>query len=207
MQTPSTIRLFGFRLSGHSHRVELFLSLLGLAYEFIAVDLLGKEQKSAQMLALNPRGQVPVIVDGDVSLYDSTAILVYLAKRYGNHAWLPEDALGAARVQQFLSLASGEVLEGPARARLITLFQAPLDHALAKNKAHALLSLLEGHLSNSAFLIGQQPSIADIACYSYIAHAPEGGVSLAEYAHVQAWIARIEALPKFLAMPASPHAA
>jgi len=183
MQTPSTIRLFGFRLSGHSHRVELFLSLLGLAYEFIAVDLPGKEQKSAQMLALNPRGQVPVIVDGDVSLYDSTAILVYLAKRYGNHAWLPEDALGAARVQQFLSLASGEVLEGPARARLITLFQAPLDHALAKNKAHALLSLLEG------------------------AHAPEGGVSLAEYAHVQAWIARIEALPKFLAMPASPHAA
>lgn len=208
--TPAApIRLYGFPLSGHSHRVQLFLSLLGLDYEFIHVDLPGKQQKTDAFLAMNPRGQVPVIVDGDVTLYDSTAILVYLARRYGDQDmhWLPHDAADAARVQQYLSLASGEVLEGPGRARLVKVFNAPLDYELAMSKAHTLLSLIDNHLAGRNFLVGTQPTIADIACYSYIAHAPEGGVSLAPHLHIRNWIARIESLPRFIAMPASPLAA
>jgi len=202
------IRLHGFALSGHSHRVELFLSLLDLPYEFIQVDLPNKAQKEASFLARNPRGQVPVIEDGDVTLYDSTAILVYLAKRYGDSGWLPQEAVDAARVQQFLSLASGEILEGPGKARLVKVFNAPHDYALATQKAVALLQLLEEHLaSGRSFLVGTHPTIADIACYSYVAHAPEGGVSLAPYAHLRAWIARIEGLRHFVPMPASPIAA
>ncbi len=208
MQSAQPIRLYGFPLSGHSHRVELFLSLLDLPYEFIYVDLPNQAQKEAAFLARNPRGQVPVIEDGDVTLYDSTAILVYLAKRYGNSGWLPDDATNAAKVQQFLSLASGEVLEGPGKARLVKLFNAPHDYELAKRKAATLLQLLETHLSGGrSFLVGTHPTIADIACYSYVAHAPEGGVSLAPYPQLRAWIARVESLRNFLPMQASPIAA
>lgn len=213
MQTTQTkqpaqpIRLYGFPLSGHSHRVELFLTLLDLPYEFIYVDLPNKAQKEAAFLAKNPRGQVPVIEDGDVTLYDSTAILVYLAKQYGEAGWLPSDPADAARVQQFLSLASGEVLEGPGKARLVKVFSAPHDYALATQKAVALLHMLNGHLVGRSFLVGTRPTIADVACYSYIAHAPEGGVSLEAYPHVRGWIARIESLPKFVPMPATPLAA
>ncbi|WP_083444829.1 glutathione S-transferase family protein [Herbaspirillum rhizosphaerae] len=208
MQASQAIRLYGFPLSGHSHRVELFLSMLDLPYEFIHVDLPNKAQKEAGFLAMNPRGQVPVIVDGDVTLYDSTAILVYLAKRYGNSGWLPDDAANAAKVQQFLSLASGEVLEGPGKARLVKVFNAPHDYELAKHKAASLLQLLEAHLGGGrSFLVGTHPTIADIACYSYVAHAPEGGVSLMPYPQVRAWITRVESLRNFLPMPASPIAA
>lgn len=202
MSAPAAIRLYGFPLSGHSHRVQLFLSLLQLPYEFLPVDLSKGEQKQADFLRLNPRGQVPVIIDGDVTLYDSTAILVYLARRYAPQ-WLPDDALTAAQVQQFLSLASGEILEGPARARMVVLFKAPFDHAYAKTKADHVLRLLDQHLQTREFLVGTQASIADIACYSYVAHAPEGDVSLDQFAHLQRWIARIQDLPHFLAMPAA----
>lgn len=208
MPTSPAIRLYGFPLSGHSHRVEMFLSLLDVPYEFIHVDLPNKAQKTAEFLARNPRGQVPVIEDGDITLYDSTAILVYLAKRYGNSGWLPEDAVDAAKVQQFLSLASGEILEGPGKARLVKVFNAPHDYALATQKAGTLLQLLDEHMAGGrSFLVGTHPTIADIACYSYVAHAPEGGVSLTPYPHVRSWLARVESLRNFLPMPASPIAA
>lgn len=204
MSTP--IRFYSFPLSGHAHRVKLMLSLLGLPHEVIDVDLQGGQHKQPPFLALNPRGQVPVIVDGDEVLYDSTAILVYLARRYGGEQWLPTDAVGAARVQQFLSLASGEIFEGPNRVRLVKLFKRDLDYALARDKTLALLALLEAHLDGRSFLAADHATIADVACYSYIAHVQEGGVALAPYAHVRAWLARVEALPGFVAMPASPHA-
>jgi len=149
-QPAHPIRLYGFPLSGHSHRVELFLTLLDLPYEFIYVDLPKKAQKEAAFLARNPRGQVPVIEDGDITLYDSTAILVYLAKQYGEAGWLPSDPADAARVQQFLSLASGEVLEGPGKARLVKVFGAPHDYALATQKAAALRSGLSRRRCSSA---------------------------------------------------------
>jgi glutathione S-transferase len=67
--------------------------------------------------------------------------------------------------------------------------------------AHALLKVIEAELSGRQYLVGEQPSIADVASYSYIAHAPEGNVSLADYPNLRAWLARIEALPHFVAMP------
>ena len=112
------IRLHRFVLSGHSHRVELFLSLLGLPMTLVDVDLPGGEQKSAAHQALHPFCQVPVMQDGDVTIWDSNAILVYLATRYGNEHWLPRDPAGAAAVQAWLSIAAGQLAFGPAAARL-----------------------------------------------------------------------------------------
>ena len=129
--TAHPLRLHRFALSGHAHRAELFLSLLGLPFERIDVDLANKAHKSAAFLAMNPFGQVPVLQDGDVTLADSNAILVYLAMKYGGDTWLPRDPLGAARVQRWLSVAAGLLAFGLAAARLAMLFKAPLNQAEA----------------------------------------------------------------------------
>lgn len=198
------IRLYGFPLSGHAHRVALFLSLLGIPFETIAVDLPKGAHKQPDFLARNPFGQVPVIEDGDVTLADSNAILVYLATRYDpSRRWLPEDPVLAARVQQWLSVAAGPLAYGPAAARLVKLFRAPLDHVRACAIATQLYDVIEPQLARRSFLIGDAPTIADIALYSYTAHAPEGGVSLEPYPNVRAWLARIEALPRFVPMQRS----
>ncbi|WP_371355110.1 glutathione S-transferase family protein [Pseudomonas chlororaphis] len=195
------IKLYNFPRSGHAHRVELMLSLLGLPVELVFVDLAKGEHKQADFLALNSFGQVPVIDDQGVVLADSNAILVYLAQKYGQGRWLPSDPVGAARVQRWLSVAAGPIAFGPAVARLITVFGAQRNAEEAIDRSHALLKVVEQELTASPYLAGSEPTIADIAGYSYIAHAPEGNVSLADYPQVRAWLARIEALPGFVGMP------
>lgn len=195
------ITLYRFSRSGHSHRAELFLSLLGLPVKPIDVDLAGGEHKTPAYLALNCFGQVPVIQDGDVTVADSNAILYYLASRYGAAHWLPREPAEAAQLQRWLSVAAGQLAYGPCAARLVTVFGASFNPAEVIARAHALFAVMDAELSQRNFLLGNQPSIADIAHYSYTAHAPEGNVSLADYPHLRAWLARIEALPGFVPMP------
>lgn len=194
------LTFYSFPLSGHAHRVALMLSLLEVPHHRVDVDLRQAEQKRSEFLAMNAFGQVPVIDDNGVVVADSNAILVYLAKRYGGGAWLPEDAAGAAQVQRWLSVAAGPLAGGPAAARLVTVFGASFDVDATLARAHALLSVMDRELAQRAFLAGADPTIADVACYAYVAHAPEGNVSLADYPHVRAWLARIENLPRFVPM-------
>jgi len=196
-----TIKLYNFPRSGHAHRAELMLSLLQLPTDLIFVDLAKGEHKQPEFLALNSFGQVPVLDDQGVVLADSNAILVYLAQKYGNGRWLPTDPVGAAKVQRWLSVAAGPIAFGPARARLITVFGAPYSAEEVIARSHDLLKVIDQELANSKYLVGNEPTIADVAAYSYIAHAPEGNVSLADYANVRAWLTRIEALPGFVGMP------
>ena len=201
----SVIKLYRHALSGHAHRVELFLSLLGLETKLVDVDLKSGAHKQPEFLAKNSFGQVPAIEDEEITLADSNAILVYLASKYdATNQWLPTDALQAAQVQRFLSVAAGKIASGPATARLINVFGAPLDKASAIATSHSLLAQLETHLAGKDWLVGQLPTIADIANYTYIKHAPEGDVSLAEYQNIQVWLTRIEALPGFVAMQVTP---
>jgi glutathione S-transferase len=196
-----TIKLYNFPRSGHAHRAELMLSLLQLPTDLIFVDLAKGEHKQPEFLALNSFGQVPVLDDQGMVLADSNAILVYLAQKYGNGRWLPTDPVGAAKVQRWLSVAAGQIAFGPARARLITVFGAPYNAEEVIARSHDLLKVIDQELANSTYLVGNEPTIADVAAYSYIAHAPEGNVSLEDYANVRAWLARIEALPGFVGMP------
>ncbi|MFJ2366771.1 glutathione S-transferase family protein [Pseudomonas sp. NPDC087697] len=195
------IKLYNFPRSGHAHRVELMLSLLELPTELIFVDLAKGAHKQPDFLVINSFGQVPVIDDQGVVLADSNAILVYLAHKYGKGRWLPTDPVGAARVQRWLSVAAGPIAFGPAIARLITVFGAPYNAEEVIVRSHNLLKVIDQELSKSTYLAGDQPTIADVAAYSYIAHAPEGNVSLADYDNVRAWLARVEALPGFVGMP------
>lgn len=205
-QASQPIRLYRSALSGHAHRVELFLSLLGLPFELVNVDLAAGAQKRPDFLAMNPFGQVPVIQDGEVTLADSNAILVYLARRYAADVeqWLPSDPLAAAHVQSWLSVAAGLLAFGPAYARVIQLFKSPASPDDAIARAHGLFKVMEQQLGQSAFLTGSTPTLADVANYSYVARAPEGNVSLADYPQLRAWLARMEALPRFLPMVKSP---
>ncbi|MDF9621036.1 glutathione S-transferase [Pseudomonas entomophila] len=197
----SPIKLYNFPKSGHAHRIELMLSLLELPTERVFVDLAKGAHKQPDFLALNPFGQVPVIDDNGIVIADSNAILVYLAKAYGGERWLPADPVGAARVQRWLSVAAGPLAFGPAAARLVTVFGASFNTDEVIGRAHTLLKVMDAELAKGPFLVGDQATIADIANYSYIAHAPEGNVSLEPYPNVRAWLARIEALPGFVPMP------
>jgi len=195
------IKLYNFPKSGHAHRIELMLSLLNLPTELVFVDLAKGAHKQPDFLALNPFGQVPVIDDNGTVIADSNAILVYLAKKYDNGTWLPEEPAAAARVQRWLSVAAGPLAFGPAAARLVTVFGAAFNTDEVIARAHTLLKVIDAELAKAPFLAGSTPTIADIANYSYIAHAPEGNVSLEPYANVRSWLARIELLPGFVPMP------
>ncbi|QHE90661.1 glutathione S-transferase family protein [Pandoraea fibrosis] len=198
------IRLYRHALSGHCHRVELMLHLLDLPYETVDIDFAAREHKQPAYLAINHFGQVPAIDDDGVVIADSNAILTYLATRYdARGTWLPRDALSAAKVQRWLSVAAGELAFGPAAARVVVLFQRPVDATEMIERAKTLLSNIETYLSApqaTAFLAGDTPTIADVACYAYLAHAPEGNVSLAPYPAVRAWLGRVAGLPRFVPM-------
>lgn len=198
----SPIRIHSFPLSGHSHRVELFASLTGIAHEIVTVDLAAGAHKAEPFLSLNPAGQVPVIEDGSTVIPDSNAILVYLARKYAP-SYLPTDPVQEAEVQRFLSLAAGEIAFGPAAARLINVFNAPLDADFCKATAAKALGKLDAHMQGRNFLVGEVPTIADVAVYSYTAHAPEGGISLEPYPNLRRLLANIEAQKGFKPMPAS----
>ncbi len=204
MSDPA-ITLHGTRLSGHAHRVELLLRMLGLPYAYR--DAPATVRSTPAFLALNPLGQIPVLEDGGFVLADSNAILVYLARRYDPAGrWLPDAPEGAAAVQRWLSIAAGELSFGPAAARAITLWnmRPDVDPVRAKVLAERLLAFMDAHLAApQTFLAAAHPTVADLACYGYVAHAPEGGIALDPYPAVRAWLGRVEALPRFEPMPRS----
>jgi glutathione S-transferase len=198
------IKVYGAAISGHCHRVELFCSLLGLPWETVAVNMMKAEHKAPEFLRKNPFGQIPVIEDGDVTLADSNAILVYLEGRYAPGQWMPRAPVGAAKVQRWLSIAAGPLAFGPSMARAMRLFGRPDDPKPALTRAENLFKVMDAELAARDWLAAGKPTLADVALYSYTARAPEALISLEPYPHVRAWLARVEALPGFVAMVETP---
>ena len=202
MNEPAIV-LHGVELSGHTHRVELLLLMLGIPYRFspAPADVRGTQA----FLKLNPLGQIPVLQDGDLVLGDSNAIMVYLVGRYApGSGWLPQEPVAGAQVQRWLSIAAGELRYGPANARVMALWGGSGDRDACLEISARLLKFMEAHLADRVWLAAEYPTIADLACYSYVAHAPEGGIALEPYGAVREWLRRVEALPNFKALPASP---
>ncbi|MEJ1930359.1 glutathione S-transferase [Nostoc sp. NIES-2111] len=195
------IKLYGHELSGNSYKAKLMLSVLGLNYEWVKVDLMAGAHKQPDFLALNPFGQVPVLVDGDIVLADAQAILVYLARQYGGESWLPLEAEAMSRVVRWLSTTAGEVRQGPEFARLYHLFKATsinLERSLQKSEF--ILTQLNNHLANQEWLELGRPTIADVAVFPYIALAGDGKIDLTPYLNVLTWINRVKNLPGFVGM-------
>ena len=195
------IRLFEFQRSGNCHKVRLMLSLLGLAYDSVRLDPDGLDHKSPEFLAMNPFGEVPVLVDGDLKLRESQAILVYLAHRYGSGTWLPEDAAGLAEVTAWLCTAANEVAQGPMALRAHHKLGRNIDLSAAKALTGRLLGILEDHLSARRWLVLERATVSDVAVYPYLALAPDARIDLAPYPAVRAWLGRVRALPGYLGMP------
>lgn len=198
------MKLYYATPSGHAHRARLFISLLGQSVDIVSVDLAKGEHKTPDFLKLNRFGQLPVLDDDGVIIADSNAILVYLAKKLDRKDWLPEDARGAAAVQRWLSVAAGQIAYGPSAARLITLFGAKLNADEVTKRAHDVLAVIDAELRDRSWIAAAQPTIADVALYSYIAAAPEGNVDVSGYSHINAWLKRVEALPGFFAFEQNP---
>ncbi|MFM2402703.1 MAG: hypothetical protein RL223_583 [Pseudomonadota bacterium] len=193
--------LHDLELSGNCYKVRLFAALAGIPLQLAPVDFLAGAHKRPPVIDLNPWGELPVLVDGEVVLRDSQAILVYLALRHAAPQWLPREPAGMAAVMQWLSTAANEVQNGPCAARLVDKFGYALDKADTLRRSARILPLIDAHLAHRDWLAAPQATIADCAVFPYLALAHEGGVDLAPYPHLRGWIGRVKALPGFLPMP------
>jgi glutathione S-transferase len=201
------MKLYSHPESGNSYKVRLLLSFLGVEHEVVDVDLFQDEQHQPAYLAINPRGEVPALQDGDVLLRDSAAILVYVAGRHGAPAWWPQDPAGQAEVVEWLAFAASWVQYGVFTARALVSFGIPANGLppdfpesleAARVRGTRSLEILDDHLAGREWLCGGRPTIADIAVFPYIALAPMGDIELTPYKAVCAWIERFERLPGFI---------
>ncbi|MDQ8936361.1 glutathione S-transferase family protein [Acinetobacter rudis] len=195
------MKLYDLELSGNCYKVRLFAALANIDLTLTSVDFLAGEHKSADLLKLNPFGELPILDDNGFILRDSQAILIYLAGKYAGEAWWPSSPQLQAEVSQWLFVAANEIQHGPCAARLVDLFHYSLDKQIALTKSKHILDLINTHLAQHSWLAINRPTIADIAIYPYVALAHEGAIDLSPYAHIQAWMQRIENLPNYIPMP------
>jgi len=191
----STIKLYDFSISGNCYKVRLLLSMVGVYYQSIEVDLGGGENLTDEFMEINSRAQVPVLVDGDTKVWDSMAILTYVARQYGEEKWLPQDTNELVNVMQWLAVSENELLYGLARARATLVFKRPFNLQQCQDEGQAGLDVMDQHLAENKWLATDNATIADIACYPYISLASEGEVSLDRYENVLRWMKDFEALP------------
>lgn len=198
--------LYDYVLSPNCYKARLMAALTGQKLETQALDVYpGDAHRQPEFLAMNPAGTLPVLQQGDLTLTDSAAILVYLAKLAGG-AWMGDDTpADAARLQNWLAFAQ-RLSDSLGQARLHDMLNAPLDIDAARADGVVCLrqleaALFEAHLAGHAFLLGDQPSIADIACFPHVALAGDGGVSIDAYPAIRLWMRAVRALAGFVEMP------
>ena len=201
------MQLYDYVLSGSCYKVRLFLSMIGKDFETIPVDYYpGGEHKAPEFLEINPLGQIPVLRDGDLTLRDAQAILVYLAGRYDTgRTWYPEDAETQGQIAMWLSFAGGEIMNSSA-ARLHDMLFYDFDIDKVRAAARAAFRVLDDHLTEreidgADWIVGDVPTIADIACFPYVALSGDGGIPLDDYTAIRRWIARFKTIPGFTIMP------
>lgn len=196
------MKLYTSPTSGNGYKVELFLNLLNLDFEreYVKLNLTTYEHKTAEFLALNPRGQVPILEDAGSVLWESQSILAYIAKKYAADSWFPTEPLPLAEMIRWLAFSAMEV-DSLAYARRIRLFGWDEDLTPHQQKGIAGLEIMNAHLARNNFLAGERPTIADIACYPYIGMAHEGEIDLAPFTQVSNWIGRLKNLPGYIDLP------
>lgn len=200
--------LYNYVLSGNCYKVRLMASLLGVTYATRAVDFYpGFEHRSEEMLALNPAGILPVLTTDELVLTDSTAILSWLALNHdASGRWYPAaDPVLGPQVQQWLAF-SQRLTDSAGAARLHAMLNWPVDGAAARTAAvKALreleLALTDRVLEEKTWLVGDHPTIADIACFPYVALSPDAGLDHDGYPAIRNWLYALRSLPGFTTMP------
>ncbi|TPJ79074.1 glutathione S-transferase family protein [Mesorhizobium sp. B2-6-2] len=200
------MKLYDYTLSPSCYKVRLMAALIGVTLDIRPVDFHpGREHRGPELMALNPAGSIPILEDGDLVLTESSAMLVYLAAKAAPQ-WLGNDTAGrAARVQQWLSF-SHRLTASLGAARLHEMLLRPGNIAALREQGIAALreleaGLVEQHIRGHRFLASDRPTIADIACFPYVALAPDGGVSLDPYPAIRLWSRAVRSLEGFIEMP------
>ena len=188
------LTIYGDSISGNCLKVKWTADYLGLAYDWIETGVLTGETRTPKFMAMNPAGQVPaVILDDGRPLAQSNAIILHLAQ---GSDLIPADAYERARMFEWLfwEQYSHEPYVAVARFKVKYLGEdaANLEPRLVE-RAYSALQRLEDALTDSAFLVGDALTLADVSLVAYTRVADEGGLSLEAYPAVRAWIARVEA--------------
>lgn len=192
-------RLYDYLPSGNGYKVRLVLRQLGLPYELVELDIKRGETRTAEFLARNPNGRIPLLeVPGKGYLSESHAILWYLAE---GSRLVPADPFERARMWQWMSFEQYNLEPNVGTVRFwvgsLHKNEAELGEKLIDKRraGHAALAVLERGLAGRGFLVGDNYSLADIALYAYTHVAPEGGFPLDDYPAIRAWCARVAAQP------------
>ncbi|MEE8533469.1 MAG: glutathione S-transferase family protein [Alphaproteobacteria bacterium] len=192
------LRLYDYLDSGNGYKVRLLLNYLGEPFELIEKDIIAGETRTPEFLSKNPNGRIPVLETGDGAyLPESNAILFYLAD---GTRYLPDDRLARAQVLQWMFFEQYSHEPNIATSRFL-LKHLDVDAARRtlleqkKTAGHAALDVMEGHLTDRQWFVGERATIADIALYAYTHVAGEGGFDLAAYPAVRAWLDRVAAQP------------
>ena len=197
------MRLHSAPRSGNSYKVRLLLGLLGTRYEIINYDTKGGETHAPKFLEnVNPDGRVPVLeLEDGTMLPESGAILLYLAE---GTPYLPEEKLERAQVLRWMFFEQYSLLPNLSRPRLWRMWEVeitPQREAELEQffeQGYRALSVMERHLSDHEFFVGDRPTVADVALYVYPSVAPEGGFDLEPYPAVRVWLDRVAALPGYV---------
>lgn len=200
------IKLHGLDVSGNTYKARLLMSILKIDYEFISIDITNKQHKSDEYLCLNPRGEFPVLEDGGHTIWDSQAILIYLSRKYNGEHLYPNTPIEMALVTQWLTVANGEIFNTLAKARSMLKFGHSGDLAEYQNQGKNILKIINSHLqhSHNGWIATDQVSIADLACYPYIALCAEGEISIKKYTAIHQWIKNIQSIEGYISMPGLP---
>ncbi len=199
-----SLKLYDVPKSGHCHRVRLAASLMGVDVTLVPVMEMEGQRQGAEYLAINPLGQVPTLVDAEVTVRDSIAIIQHLERTHASgKGWMPTDTKQLAEMDEWFAIASGVMFRGPNMARLIKLFKMAGDHDAAVAMSTKLFTLMEQHLADRTWLVGDRATLADVACYSYVAVANEGELDLSPYPNIKGWLASVEGLDGFVDIPRS----
>lgn len=195
--------VYGDLQSGNCLKVKLLLSFLNIQHDWQHINILNKETHTSEFLALNPNGKIPTVVfDNGQVLCESNAILSYFAE---GTSYLPTDRYQKAKVYEWLFFEQYSHEPYIAVARFIQKYQGMPEHRLEEYQSlqsggHKALQIMEQQLSQSAFLVGNSISIADIALYAYTHVAHEGGFDLTSYPNIERWIDAIASMEGYVGM-------
>ena len=199
------LRLYAMPGSGNSYKVQLLANLLGIELEQINMSALDGSTRTAEFLKKNPTGKLPLLeLEDGRFLPESGAILAYLAE---GSDFLPEDRYQRARCLGWMFFEQYSHEPAIATSRSIAVYpeRAVGISASAKqqllDRGHAALDVMETQLQQSTYLVGDSPTIADIALYAYTHDCETGGFALTAYPHICAWLKRVEGLPNYMKMP------
>lgn len=194
-------KLYDYRPSGNGYKVRLLLTQLGIPYDYVEKDILQRETRTPEFLAINPNGRIPVLeLESGITLSESNAILIYLSE---GTPFLPEDQLERAYVMQWLFFEQYSHEPYIATSRFLLHYVAKTDQTLAvieqkREPGYAALGVMEKRLADHPFLVGDRYTIADIALYAYTHVADEGGFDLSGFPGILAWLDRVKSQPKHM---------